>query len=52
MIELSFEINVSKLESSIEIPSNAISFDPSAIPADAAGPAPSKSHKNFKVSQN
>ena len=47
MIELSLEMHVSKLDSSIEIPSNAVSFDPSATPADAAGPVSSKSHKNL-----
>ena len=47
MIELSLEIDVSKLVSSIDIPSSAIIFDPSAIPADAAVPVSSKSHKNL-----
>ena len=47
VIELSLEMHVSKLDSSIDIPSNAISFDPSTIPADAAGPVSSKSHKNL-----
>ena len=46
-MELSLEMNVSKLDSSIDVPSSAISFDPSAIPADAAVPVSSKSHKNL-----
>ena len=46
-MEFSLVMDVSKLDSSIDVPSNAISFDPSAIPADAAVPVSSKSHKNL-----